>query len=177
MIDLQAIFGDAPMGIGPDPEPQASDNAPALEEKAGNPTATVDAPKPAPAPSGEPNAGRVPFPDWVLRPDATGRLGWEPPWLSEERRWWARVRFDDLPTLAAYFPGSVHRPEDGPCCRCGRRDWWQSQAWPDVVRCGWCSPPAPGVAAEWLSRPGTDPAGKSVAQEAGCCVSAVGVDA
>jgi len=130
----------------------------------------------APAPSAEPDAGPDPFDGWVLRPDVYGRLGWEPPDLPEERRWWARARFDDLPTLAAYFPGSVRRVEDGPCQWCGRREWWRSKAWPDVVRCGWCSPPAPGVAVEWLSRPEAGPAEKSVAQEAGCCVSAGSVD-
>ncbi len=68
-----------------------------------------------------PKPDKPPFPGWVLRPDATGRLGWEPPGLPKDRRWWARARFEDLPTLAAYFPRSAHRPEDGPCCWCGRR--------------------------------------------------------
>lgn len=199
MIDLQAIFGDAPMGIGPDPEPQASDNAPALEEKAGNPTATVDAPKPAPAPSGEPNAGRVPFPDWVLRPDATGRLGWEPPGLPESRRWWACCTDDELPTwddllhgrvtIGRWAGGALYvRTSDGPdgptgthaglaaCSWCGRRQWWRSQAWPDVVRCGWCSPPVPGLPVEWLDRSEAGPIEKPVTQEAGCCVSAGSVN-
>jgi hypothetical protein len=124
-----------------------------------------------------PKPDESPFPGWVRRPDVAGRMGWEPPDLPESRRWWARVQFEDLPTLAAYFPGSVHRPEDGPCQWCGRREWWQSQAWPDVLRCGRCSPPAPGVAVEWLRRPEAGPAGKSVAQAAGCCVPAESVDA
>lgn len=117
-----------------------------------------------------------PFPGWVRRPDVTGRLGWERPDLPEERRWWARVRVEDLPTLAAYFPGSGHRAEDGPCPWCGQREWWQSLVWPDVVRCGWCSPPAPGVAVERLRRPEAGPVGESVAQAAGCCDPVGAVD-
>ena len=83
----------------------------------GDGVAAVASPEPAPTPedlAGEPDAGHDPFDGWVLRPDVTGRMGWEPPDLPESRRWWARARFEDLPTLAAYFPGSAHRPEDGP---------------------------------------------------------------
>lgn len=145
----------------------------------GDGAAAVASPGPAPmpaAPAGEADAGPEPFEGWVLRPDVTGRMGWEPPDLPEERRWRARLRFEDLPTLAAYFPAFASRPEDGPCPWCGRRDWWRSQAWPDVVRCGRCSPPAPGVSVVWLNRPEAGPAGKSVAQAAGYCVTAGAVD-
>lgn len=37
------------------------------------------------------------FADWLLRPDAAGRLGWERPDLDDADRWWARCSFDDLP--------------------------------------------------------------------------------
>jgi hypothetical protein len=45
--------------------------------------------------------------------------------------------------------------EPGTCWWCGRRTWWRSRAFPDVVRCGFCSPPAPGVAVEWLGGGGS----------------------
>jgi len=100
-----------------------------------------------------------PFPGWVRRPDVTGRMGWEPPDFPESRRWWARARFEDLPTLAAYFPGSVHRPEHGPCPWCGRREWWRSIH--GAVVCGCCHPPAvPGLVAEWLNGPESPPTKK-----------------
>jgi hypothetical protein len=38
------------------------------------------------------------FAGWVLRPDVDGRMGWEAPNLPEWARWWARFRFEDLPT-------------------------------------------------------------------------------
>jgi hypothetical protein len=175
MIDLEAIFGDAPEAtIDIVPASLAADNAPALEEAPDSPTAAADTPDPAP--TGEPDAGEDPFDGWVLRPDVTGRLGWEPPGLPEEERWWARARFEDLPTLAAYFPGSMDRPEGGRCDWCGRSDWWRSKAWPDVVRCGWCFPPVPGLPVEWLNRSEAGPVEKPLAQEAGCCVSAGSVD-
>ena len=154
---LTGLFrGDAvPSGIGRDLGPQMTDNASALEETAGGPTAPAGAPEPAPTPSGAPDADAAPFPGWILRPDVTGRLGWEPPDLPEERRWWARARFEDLPTLAAYFRGSARRPEDGPCPWCGRREWWRSIH--GVVVCGHCHPPAvPGLVVEWLDAPGED---------------------
>ncbi len=53
------------------------------------------------------------FADWVFRPDAHGRLGWETPDLDEADRWWARADFDDLPE-----PGE-------PCPKCGSLEaWW-----------------------------------------------------
>jgi hypothetical protein len=119
-----------------------------------------------------PKPDEPPYPGWVLRPDVTGRLGWEPPDLPESRRWWARCSFDDLPM----FPRVATRPGTGPCGWCGRSEWWRSILCPDVVRCGWCSPPAPGVAVEWLSRPESGPMAKPVAQEAACCVPARSVD-
>jgi len=42
--------------------------------------------------------------------------------------------------------------DPGTCWNCGRRAWWRSVEWPDVLRCGNCHPPAPGVAVEWLNR-------------------------
>jgi len=145
---LTGLFGGAPApsGMDRDAGPQVSDNAPALEETAGGPTAPADAPEPVPALPGDQDAGPAPFPGWILRPDIAGRLGWEPPGLPEDRRWWARSTFDDLPM----FPRQAARPGAGPCGWCGRSEWWRSTAWPDVVRCGWCSPPASGAAVEWL---------------------------
>jgi hypothetical protein len=40
------------------------------------------------------------------------------------------------------------------CFWCGHGTWWRSLAFPDVVRCGRCSPPAPGVAVQWLTEGG-----------------------
>jgi len=48
------------------------------------------------SPPGGKTAG--PFAGWVLRPDVTGRLGWEAPNLPEWVRWWARFTFEELPT-------------------------------------------------------------------------------
>jgi hypothetical protein len=55
------------------------------------------------------------------------------------------------------FIRSRARPGDlGICYWCRRRVWWRSVAVPSVVRCGFCSPPAPGIAVEWLEGgPGT----------------------
>lgn len=39
----------------------------------------------------------IDFFEWVLRPDIDGRMGWEPPNLPEEKRWWARYRFPAPP--------------------------------------------------------------------------------
>lgn len=45
------------------------------------------------------------------------------------------------------------KKSDGPCYWCGRRDWWQVVALPDVVRCGWCHPPVFEAGIAWLNRP------------------------
>ena len=176
MIDLEAIFSDNPEAITwIVPGAGAGDKAPASEQAAGNPTTATDAPEAAPTRNSaavHPDARVAPFPGWVLRPDATGRLGWEPPGLPEERRWWARATFDDLPR----FPKRMASPGAGPCPWCGRREWWRSRTWPDVVRCGWCSPPVPGVPVERLNRSEVGPAGESIAQEPSGCVPAGSVD-
>jgi hypothetical protein len=155
MIDLEAIFGDGPeAAMGSAPWPQSSDNAPASEQAADSFTASPDASKAVPTPEtppAEPDGGADPFAGWVLRPDIDGRMGWEPPNLPEANRWWARATFEDLPRLADVLPDAA--PGSRPCCWCGRREWWRSKAWPDLVRCGWCSPPAPGVQVEWLNKP------------------------
>ena len=136
----------APSGIGPAHEPPAD----ALPE---------------PAPS--------PFDGWALRPDVAGRLGWEPPDLPEAARWWARSSWEDLKPRPAPLPG---RRGEGPCWWCGRRDWWQSVRWSDVVRCGNCHPPAPGVAVEWLARPQVGPAGEPAHGGARGCVASGSID-
>jgi hypothetical protein len=45
-----------------------------------------------------PKPDQPPFPGWIPRPDASGRLGWEPPGLPEATRWWAVATIDELPT-------------------------------------------------------------------------------
>ncbi|NQT12730.1 MAG: hypothetical protein HQ582_08275 [Planctomycetes bacterium] len=37
-----------------------------------------------------------------------------------------------------------------PCYWCGHLQWWRSTVSPDVIRCGWCHPPAVPRLAEWL---------------------------
>jgi len=65
-----------------------------------------------------------PFADWVLRPDVSGRLGWEPPGLPEDERWWARSTWEDLPRL----------PE--PCPKCGPLGlWWGLLGGAHCLRC------------------------------------------
>jgi hypothetical protein len=54
---------------------------------------------------------------WILRPDVDGRIGWEAPNLPERLRWWARFRFDELPTIgdgpgAEIAPGSCRLSAD-----------------------------------------------------------------
>jgi len=150
----------APSGIGPAPEPPAADGPPATD----SPEPTAEA-LPEPTPS--------PFDGWVLRPDVTGRLGWEPPDLPEAARWWARSTFEDLPASRP----EPRRPGIGPCYWCGRRDWWRSVHWPDVVRCGNCHPPAPGVAVEWLDRSQAGPAGEAAYGGPRGCAASGSVDA
>ena len=43
------------------------------------------------------------FADWVRRQDVDGVWGWEAPDLSENDRWWARFRFEDLPVVPDGF--------------------------------------------------------------------------
>jgi hypothetical protein len=52
--------------------------------------------------------------------------------------------------LRRFLRARAQRGTRAPCWWCGHTSWWRSLAMPDVVRCGFCSPPAPGVAAEWL---------------------------
>lgn len=47
----------------------------------------------APAPTFPPDH----FAEWLTRPDAAGKIGWEAPGLPEQDRWWARRTFDQLP--------------------------------------------------------------------------------
>ena len=82
------------------------------------------------APGVVPDRVPSPFADWVLRPDASGRLGWEAPGLTEAAR---PVSFDALPDL----------PD--PCPQCGGLTFW----WPIVGdrRCAVCHPPTAGIRA------------------------------
>ena len=70
------------------------------------------------------------FAGWVLRPDASGRMGWEAPGLTEADR---PEPFDALPDLPA------------PCPQCGGLTFW----WPIVGdrRCAVCHPPTAGIRA------------------------------
>ena len=52
------------------------------------------------------------FANWIRRPDATGRWGWERPGLPEVDRWWARSTFRQLPELPP------------PCPTCRGVLWW-----------------------------------------------------
>jgi len=134
---LVGLFDGSPVtsDIGSPPEALAP-NGPAATDSSEAPADALSEPAPGP------------FDGWTLRPDVTGRLGWEPPDLPEAVRWWARYTFDDLPASRPEPRG----PGIGPCYWCGRRAWWRSVLWPDVLRCGNCHPPAPGVAVEWLDR-------------------------
>ena len=98
MIDLQAIFGNGPAQVAMAPEEIPEAVAPAV----------VSSP--------DDDGGR--FADWVRRPDAHGRMGWQAPDLPEA------VPFDDLD-----LPGTG-------CPRCGSLKQWQ-----DLLgrqRCGRC---------------------------------------
>jgi hypothetical protein len=64
------------------------------------------------------------FADWVRRPDAHGRMGWEAPDLPESDRWWAWCDFDALP-----LPGAG-------CPVCGSLESWQDAL--GRQRCGVC---------------------------------------
>ena len=68
------------------------------------------------------------FADWIRRPDATGRMGWERPDLPERKRWWAHSTFEEL-------------PEPPPACdECGGLEFcWNSSSERCCVR---CHPPA-----------------------------------
>ncbi len=93
-------------------------------------------------------AGVAPRPDppanWVLRPDSRGVMGWQSPD--------APVPFSAWEDRPEHSQSARADPAAGPCWWCGRRGWWRSVAWPDVVRCGWCHPPASGSRVEWLNR-------------------------
>jgi len=88
------------------------------------------APEPAavpsgdPEPQGEPAAGAAaepapgPFDGWSLRPDVTGRQGWEPPDLPEADRWWARWTWETL--VEALGPAPVGKTVAQEAHRCDR---------------------------------------------------------
>ncbi len=84
------------------------------------------------------------FGSWVPRPDTRSRLGWQSPDALVPWPAW-----EDLPEPPESVPADATARA---CWWCGQREWWRSKAWPDVVRCGWCSPPAPGVPVDWLNR-------------------------
>ncbi|MBU4273738.1 MAG: hypothetical protein KKA28_17900 [Planctomycetes bacterium] len=66
---------------------------------------------PAPTPEAADPLATLPFADWVLRPDAHGRIGWEAPGLPEVDRWWARCDFLDLPVVPEGFRlGDIQEP-------------------------------------------------------------------
>jgi len=146
MLDLNAIFNPddavAPRLVAAPPSDDAA--LPQAPPVAGEPA------KPQPTAGGDAANGTLaddPFAAWVLRPDAAGRMGWEPPDLPEWARWWARSTFDDLPDPVG--PGSRHEHEPRPCCCCGGKVFWRSIH--GVLVCGFCHPPpVPTLAAKWL---------------------------
>lgn len=73
------------------------------------------------------------FANWVRRPDATGRLGWESPGLPDSVRWWARSTFEELPEPPP------------PCSDCGSLKLWETLA--GTWRCVHCHPPTTSIEA------------------------------
>lgn len=67
--------------------------------------------------------------------------------LGDDGAWLAVLAGDPEPAAVRVVSGA------GACYWCGRSDWWRSKAWPDVIRCGNCCPPAPWVPVDWLNRP------------------------
>ena len=97
------------------------------------------------------------FSDWVLRPDANGRIGLEAPSLPEVDRWWATSPWEGVPRAPdapatkphcsdGWPPNTIVPPEG--CKQCGSLDQWQSMAgdW----HCSICEPPTKSRA--WLER-------------------------
>jgi len=109
---LAGLTGQQAAAEGIGPRPLAVDGPSATAEPIGNSAAAEAEP-----------ASRL-FSDWVLRPDVSGRLGWEPPDLPEEARWWGRCDWEDLPRL----------PE--PCPTCGGFErWWDILGRAHCQRC------------------------------------------
>ncbi len=137
---LTGLFDSTVMGlVGPGPE-------------ARTPTAAADGPAPDGASPGQTDASGEPadwpapdapdFSGWVLRPDATGRLGWEPADLPEDERLW----LDRLPERDERMPGVVaigdapsFPADDAPlsgCPRCGTLElWWDLLGGVHCQRC------------------------------------------
>jgi len=137
VIDLEEIFGDGPaVGQGV----QAMIFSEKAEMTVSGEDKIVVSDEGAPTPSL--------YADWVQAPDTRGRLGWQTPDSP--------VPFPAREDLPGWSDSTPAEPRDGACWWCGRRDWWRSVTWPDVVRCGWCHPPvsAPGI--EWLNRVGDE---------------------
>jgi len=71
--------------------------------------------------------------------------------------------------LRAFVRARAQWGARAPCWFCGHTVWWRSVVVPDVVRCGFCSPPAAGVEVEWLGEveaiSGEMPGGSHVASE------------
>jgi len=110
MIDLQAIFGNGPAAPEEIPEAVAPAAVTPCHDADGGRQHDDD--------------GGIRFADWVRRPDAHGRMGWEAPDLPERDRWWARRDFDDLPLPIAGCP------------MCGSLESWQDAL--GRQRCGVC---------------------------------------
>jgi transcription elongation factor Elf1 len=76
-------------------------------------------------PQDVPDAPALDFSGWTLRPDATGRLGWEAPDLAEGDRWWATATFEDAPVAPSAEHARAPRVRSGlpaeraGCPRCG----------------------------------------------------------
>lgn len=119
MLDLESIFGpDAP---GPATMP------PAVGESAEHyPTAAV-------ALADDDALAESRFADWIRRPDATGRWGWERRGLPDRQLWWAHSTFEGLPEPPP------------PCSKCGSLVPWETLA--GTCRCVQCDPPTTSIEA------------------------------
>jgi hypothetical protein len=139
MLDLESIFGlDAParatmplvVAKPAGQEPMAEAEPMVRDRPAAEALAPVEvAAKPAEVASATGDVlSEVESAECIERPDASGRMGWEPPDLAEWQRWWAHSMFEDLPEPPP------------PCSKCGSLELWETTA--GTWRCVHCDPPA-----------------------------------
>ena len=149
MLDLKAIFGDAPAA----PPMPAESRESRVESQEPAPAAVSAVDHPAPAAGGgqlpllrdSPTPGGA-FADWGPSPDTRGRIGLQAPCAPVPSLAWEDLRLPDAPLP----PGPPL--EEGPCWWCRHQVWWRSVH--GAVVCGCCHPPAPGLAVEWFGGDG-----------------------
>ncbi len=157
---LAGLFdGTATDPDAPGPEPQAVPTAAAGGMAGDSPAlGPVDAPGDRGGdvqPQGQPTGDGPDFAKWVLRPDARGRMGWEPPDVPDAERWWTDLPAagEPLPGVATVggapsFPGDDAPPP--PCPRCGSLElWWDLLGQP---HCQHCDAAAFERSRRWLER-------------------------